>query len=102
MNAHSYGRRMSRSCNGLGRMPRESEEGSMKWRVALVVAVFIPLSMAGQTPGLDPGVGTVHFPVSTTNVEAQRFFDQGMAYLYGFNHGAAIRSFREAAKLDPH
>jgi len=50
---------------------------------------------------LDPGVGTVHFAVSTKNAEAQRFFDQGMAYLYGFNHDAAIRSFRRAAELDP-
>ena len=50
---------------------------------------------------LDPGVGSVHFAVSTKNAEAQKYFDQGMAYLYGFNHDAAIASFKRAAELDP-
>ena len=50
---------------------------------------------------LEPGIGNVHFLVSTKNAEAQRFFDQGMNYLYGFNHEAAVRSFRRAAELDP-
>jgi tetratricopeptide (TPR) repeat protein len=50
---------------------------------------------------IEPGVGHVHFAVSTRNAEAQRFFDQGIAYLYGFNHEAAIRSFERAGELDP-
>ena len=38
----------------------------------------------------------------TTNVpEAQRYFDQGLAFLYGFNHAEAIRAFTKAADLDP-
>ena len=50
---------------------------------------------------LDPGIGKVHFPVSTKNRQAQQYFDQGMAYLYGFNHEAAVKSFQQAAQLDP-
>src|SRR5438552_9158079 len=50
---------------------------------------------------LEKGVGNVHYPVQTKSPEAQRFFDQGMAYLYGFNHEAAIRSFQHASELDP-
>jgi tetratricopeptide (TPR) repeat protein len=50
---------------------------------------------------LDPGIGSVHYAVSTKNAQAQKFFDQGMAYMYGFNHEAAIRAFDEAARLDP-
>jgi tetratricopeptide (TPR) repeat protein len=50
---------------------------------------------------LERGVGEVHFAVSTKHPDAQRFFDQGMAYLYGFNHEAAIRSFQRAAQIDP-
>jgi tetratricopeptide (TPR) repeat protein len=48
-----------------------------------------------------PGTGSLHHPVSTRNPQAQRFFDQGLRLIYGFNHGEAIRSFRRAAELDP-
>lgn len=37
----------------------------------------------------------------TATPEAQAFFDQGVNLLFGFNHAEAIRSFREAARLDP-
>jgi tetratricopeptide (TPR) repeat protein len=47
------------------------------------------------------GLGSHHHPVSTTNAEAQRFFDQGLTLVYAFNHEEAIRSFRRAAELDP-
>src|ERR1043165_8448077 len=47
------------------------------------------------------GLGEHHHPVSTINAEAQRFFDQGLTFVYAFNHDEAIRSFRRAAELDP-
>ena len=47
------------------------------------------------------GLGSVHHPVSTSNAEAQRFFDQGLALVYAFNHDEAVRSFKRAAELDP-
>jgi tetratricopeptide (TPR) repeat protein len=50
---------------------------------------------------LDPGLGDLHWAVSTKNAEAQRFFDQGMRYLYAFNHESAVRSFDHARELDP-
>jgi tetratricopeptide (TPR) repeat protein len=57
---------------------------------------------AGDKPAtLMPGLGHHHHPVSTTNSEAQRFFDQGLTLVYAFNHEEAIRSFRRAAELDP-
>ena len=43
------------------------------------------------------GVGDVHHPIKTTNPDAQKFFDQGVALAFGFNHEAAIRSFERAA-----
>lgn len=42
-----------------------------------------------------------HRAVTTTSTEAQRYFDQGLALYYGFNHDGAIRSFGRAAELDP-
>src|SRR5262245_39900506 len=50
---------------------------------------------------LIPGLSNLHHPVSTQNAEAQKFFDQGLALIYGFNHEEARRSFERAAQLDP-
>ncbi|KTD20388.1 Putative Zn-dependent protease, contains TPR repeats [Legionella lansingensis] len=53
-----------------------------------------------QAPLFD-NLGSFHFPISTKVSLAQRFFDQGMILFYGFEWGEAIRSFREATRLDP-
>jgi len=47
------------------------------------------------------GLSDHHHPISTKIPETQKFFDQGVKLLFGFNHAEAIRSFREAARLDP-
>lgn len=47
------------------------------------------------------GLGDYSRPVTTNNPEAQRWFDQGLALTYGFNHDAAERSFLRATELDP-
>src|SRR4051812_25871037 len=52
-------------------------------------------------PYVDSGLGNIDHPVATKSVEAQRFFNQGLAYLYAFNHQEGINSFKQAAKLDP-
>ncbi|HEX5708676.1 MAG TPA: hypothetical protein VFX96_15335, partial [Pyrinomonadaceae bacterium] len=61
---------------------------------------------AGAAPAeakatLMENLGAFRFPVATTNTEAQRFFDQGVILVYGFNHDEAARAFRRAAELDP-
>jgi len=40
-------------------------------------------------------------PVTTKMPEAQKFFNQGLTFLYGFNHDAAYWSFQKAVALDP-
>lgn len=47
------------------------------------------------------GIGNAHHPVTTSNSEAQKFFDQGLRFIYAFNHDEATRSFERAAQLDP-
>jgi tetratricopeptide (TPR) repeat protein len=47
------------------------------------------------------GLGNLHHPVSTHNAQAQQFFDQGLRFIYAFNHDEAARSFQHAAELDP-
>ncbi len=47
------------------------------------------------------GLGDIHHKVSTQNELAQKFFDQGLALDYAFNHVEAERAFLQAQKLDP-
>jgi tetratricopeptide (TPR) repeat protein len=54
-----------------------------------------------DAPRLLEGLGEHRFPATTANPAARRYFDQGLALTYGFNHAAAIEAFDEAAKLDP-
>jgi tetratricopeptide (TPR) repeat protein len=39
--------------------------------------------------------------ITTDSPEAQRWFNQGIQLLYGYNHDEAIRSFERAAEIDP-
>jgi tetratricopeptide (TPR) repeat protein len=52
-------------------------------------------------PRLHVGVDRYHMPITTESPEAQRWFDQGLQFTYGFCHTEAVRSYREAARLDP-
>ena len=63
---------------------------------AAVVQVDTPASVP-----LYEGLSKLSFPITTANPAAQRYFDQGMGFAYGFNHAGAIASFREAQRLDP-
>jgi hypothetical protein len=47
------------------------------------------------------GMGAHRHPIRTSNPNAQKFFDQGVVLLFGFNHEEAYRSFEKAAALDP-
>ena len=76
----------------------------------LAAALLVPTTIFGQHhhpfTGTKPatlmaGMGDVHHPISTANKEAQRFFDQGLAFFYGFNHDEALGSFKRAAELNP-
>lgn len=54
-----------------------------------------------KPPELMSGLGSLHHPVTTTNIEAQRWFNQGLALVFAFNHDEAVRAFKRAAELDP-
>ena len=48
------------------------------------------------------GLGKHRHRITTRNAKTQLLFDQGVNLTFGFNHAEAIRSFREAVRLDPH
>ncbi len=47
------------------------------------------------------GLGDLHYPVTTSSIKAQEFFEQGLRLVYAFNHWEAIQAFREAIHIDP-
>src|SRR5260370_14214652 len=75
----------------------------------LTVILTVSLAAAQHQPPPAPenpvarlaGLGTWRHPIATQNPEAQKFFDQGMTLLYGFNRYESLRSFRKASELDP-
>jgi tetratricopeptide (TPR) repeat protein len=60
-----------------------------------------PPDLAPVGANLLEGLGDYSMPVTAGRPEVQRWFDQGLALTYGFNHDAAERSFLKAAELDP-
>jgi tetratricopeptide (TPR) repeat protein len=82
----------------------------MKYWISVLLAALLCGAVVAQDHSaqgqskpvtLMSGVGDLHHPVSTSNPEAQQFFDQGLRLIYAFNHDEAARSFQRAAELDP-
>ncbi len=83
----------------------------MTSRISIVFVMALSLTAVAQDHAahqgkakpvtLVTGLGNLHHPVSTKNPEAQKFFDQGLRYIYAFNHDEAARSFQHAGELDP-
>ena len=70
-------------------------------RAMAVVCTLLFGSTAVATEPFFEGLGSYSRKITTDSPRAQRYFNQGLAFVHGFNHGAAIRSFQEAARLDP-
>ncbi len=67
----------------------------------LFAIIALATAWAAETPVvLYPGLGAWHHAIATRNADAQKFFDQGLSLLYGFNRYEALRSFRKVAELD--
>src|SRR6266699_1970597 len=58
-------------------------------------------AFADSDPPLWDGLGSLTYKITTSNPQAQAYFDQGLRLAYAFNHGEAQRAFRKAQKLDP-
>jgi tetratricopeptide (TPR) repeat protein len=69
--------------------------------VLLGLACSYSLVAQSKPPALMSGLGQHHHTISTSSPEAQRFFDQGLTLVFGFNHEEANRAFQRAAELDP-
>ncbi|KAJ9643165.1 hypothetical protein H2204_002060 [Knufia peltigerae] len=57
--------------------------------------------MSGTTPDDYYDLGTYHRPITTSNPEAQTWFDRGLIWSYGFHHEESAECFQKAISLDP-
>lgn len=84
---------------------RNACRGSSGWDTVLAARLQMAQSLAERqglgSIGLYSGIGRSDVPVGEMEPEARRYFDQGLAFAYGFNHLAAIRSFQRAREIDP-
>ena len=62
--------------------------------------LFINANCRAEEP-LYEGLGSHHRAITTGSEKAADYVNQGLKFLFGFNHGAAIRSFQQAVELDP-
>jgi hypothetical protein len=63
-----------------------------------------PLAALSDDTTVSPLLGNLgdhSMPITTRSALAQKYFDEGLILSYGFNHAEAIRSFADAARLDP-
>ena len=61
--------------------------------------VTAPAAPAART-SLFGDLGAYHREIKTANADAQKFFDEGLTLLYGFNHEESFKSFELAASKD--
>ncbi len=71
------------------------------FRIVIAGVACLGSSLAAAEEPFYDGLGSYTRKVTTRSPKAQRYFNQGLAFLHGFNHSAAIRSFQQAAQLDP-
>jgi tetratricopeptide (TPR) repeat protein len=62
---------------------------------------YIAGLLAQPIPLYKVGLGSFSRKISSSNAEAQAYFDQGFQLMYAFGKYDAVRSFREAWKRDP-
>jgi hypothetical protein len=58
-------------------------------------------AQAEPRPQLFDGIGPHSRKVATLSPEGQRYFDQGLAFAFAFNHDEARRAFLAVTEIDP-
>src|SRR5215472_5947386 len=62
---------------------------------------WVPREILERPVSLRDGLGPMHQSVTTSSPEAQKYYDQGLAYLHSYVWIEAARSFNQSLRLDP-
>jgi tetratricopeptide (TPR) repeat protein len=74
---------------------------ALRSHLMMASLVAVPAGAQDMPLALYDDLSAARLPITTTNDAARRYFNQGLMLSYGFNHAGAVRSFREAQRLDP-
>jgi hypothetical protein len=94
--------------------PRETLSAMMLGRIAALLLLCTALSGCAMlqkeptlpaygafgTPQRFEGMGPHQRAITTDSPEAQAHFNQGLNWMYAFNHDEAVRSFTKATEFD--
>lgn len=84
------------ACRGLG-----IDGATLSMRLQLAEELAQRRGLGGASMPLLDHIYRTQLPATGIEGTARSYFDQGMTLTYGFNHAGALRSFREAQRLDP-
>ncbi len=68
--------------------------------VSLASLGFADDPRKSEVPFFD-GLGEHSRKIETRNPKVQRYFDQGLMFMFAYNHDEAVRAFRQVADLEP-
>ncbi len=69
-------------------------------RLSLFISIFFINGVFASTAPIFDSIGDGGFQADTQNPQAQKYFNQGMVFFYGFDYLEAIRSFEASLSLD--
>lgn len=78
----------------------------MRTTLAPLVALATIAALCPAEPPQKPavplfdGLGKHTRKIATSKPDSQKYFDQGLMFMFAFNHDEAIRAFRRAAEID--
>ncbi len=70
--------------------------------LSLCLSLTIGTAYSEPLPPFYEGIGSYKKTIDSSSDEAQKYFTQGIIFLYGYNYPEAVRSFHAATECDPH
>ena len=64
------------------------------------LSISLLLLLPTAVPMFD-GLGKHSRPIATSKPDAQKYFDQGLNFMFAFNHDESIRAFEKVVEIDP-
>lgn len=71
------------------------------WLLYTCIACLLIFHAEGFEKQWAPSIEFISHPVSTSNPEAQKYFNEGLTQVFAFNHDLAFFKFEKAAVEDP-